>query len=157
MPPNSDALPELVIVDEGDSATARRIRRLAAAGRLRRLYAGVYSSNLDAPPESIVVRHWRPIVGYLLAGGIVSHRSAFDGRPHEGSLSITRGKTRRSLKLPGLTVQVLPGEGPRLAPPMSDTPYGALFLASDPRRYLENLTRGRGWSVHVLPQEAIEA
>jgi hypothetical protein len=30
-------------------------------------------------------------------------------------------------------------------------------MASDPRRYLENLTRGRGWSVRVLPQEAIEA
>lgn len=84
MPPNSDALPELVIVDEGDSATARRIRRLAADGRLRRLYAGVYSSNLDAPPESIVLRHWQPIVGYLLPGGVVSHRSAFDGKPHGG-------------------------------------------------------------------------
>jgi len=31
-----------------------------------------------------------------------------------------------------------------------------LFLASDPRRYLENLTRGLGWSAHVLPQEALE-
>jgi len=30
-------------------------------------------------------------------------------------------------------------------------------MASDPRRYLENLTRGRGWSVRVLPQESIEA
>ena len=40
MPPNSDTLPELVIVDEGDPAGARRIRRLAAEGRLRRLHAG---------------------------------------------------------------------------------------------------------------------
>lgn len=157
MPPNSDTLPELVIVDEGDSATARRIRRLAADGRLRRLYAGVYSSNLDTPPESIVLRHWQPIVGYLLPGGIVSHRSAFDGKPHEGALSITRGKTRRTLKLPGLTIHVLPGPGPRRDLPANDTPYGALFVSSDPRRYLENLTRGRGWSARVLPQEALEA
>jgi hypothetical protein len=35
-------------------------------------------------------------------------------------------------------------------------PYGALYLSSDPRRHLENLTRGRGWSDRVLPQEAIE-
>jgi hypothetical protein len=145
------------MVDESDPATARRIRRLASEGRLRRLHAGIYTSNLDAPLEAIVIRHWQPIVGHLLPGGVISHRSAFDGRPHEGALSITRGKTRRTLKLPGLTVQVLPGEGPRTALPTSDTPYGALFLASDPRRYLENLTRGRGWSGHVLPQEAVEA
>ena len=157
MSPNSDVLPELVIVDEGDPATARRIRRLAADGRLRRLYAGIYTSNLDAPPESTVLRHWRSIVGYLLPGGIVSHRSAFDGRPHEGALSITRGKTRRTLKLPGLTIHVLPGPGPRRDAPANDTPYGALFISSDPRRYLENLTRGRGWSPRVLPQEAVEA
>jgi hypothetical protein len=157
MSPNSDTLPELVIVDEGDPATARRIRRLAADGHLRRLYAGIYTSNLDAPPESTVLRHWRSIVGYLLPGGIVSHRSAFDGRPHEGALSITRGKTRRTLKLPGLTIHVLPGPGPRREAPANDTPYGTLFISSDPRRYLENLTRGRGWSPRVLPQEAVEA
>jgi hypothetical protein len=32
-----------------------------------------------------------------------------------------------------------------------------LYLASDPRRFLENLTRGRGWSDRVLPQPALEA
>lgn len=157
MPLNSDTLPELVIVDEGDPAAARRIRRLAAEGRLRRLHAGVYTSNLDAPLESIVLRHWQPIVGHLLPNGIISHRSAFDGKPHGGTLSITRGKTRRTLKLPGLTIHVLPGPGPRRDAPANDAPYGALFMASDPRRYLENLTRGRGWSVRVLPQEAVEA
>src|SRR6267154_2364547 len=30
-------------------------------------------------------------------------------------------------------------------------------LASDPRRFLENLTRGRGWSDRVLPQPTLEA
>lgn len=55
----------------------RRIRRLAVEGRLRRLHAGVYTSNLDAPLEAIVLRHWQPIVGYLLPGGVISHRSAF--------------------------------------------------------------------------------
>jgi len=39
MPLNSDKLPELVIVDEDDPATARRIRRLAVEGSLRRLRA----------------------------------------------------------------------------------------------------------------------
>lgn len=157
MPSNPDTLPELVIVDECNSAMARRIRRLAANGHLRRVYAGVYTSNLNAPLESIVLRHWQSIVGHLLPGGTISHRSAFDGKPHEGALSITRGRTRRTLKLPGLTIHVVPGPGPRLDAPANDTPYGALFMSSDPRRHLENLTRGRGWSARVLPQAEIEA
>jgi hypothetical protein len=157
MPPSSDTLPELVTVAESDPAAARRFRRLAADGSLRRLYAGVYTSNLVSPPETIVLRHWQTIVGHLLPGGVISHRSAFDGKPHQGGLSITRGKTRRNMQLPGLTVSVIPGPGPRLGAPANDAPYGALYLASDPRRYLENLTRGRGWSDRVLPQEAVEA
>ena len=117
MASNTDALPELVIVAEADPAAARRARRLAAEGRLRRLYPGVYTSSVDRPPETTVLRHWQPIVGHLLPGGVISHRSAFDGKPHNGSLSITRGKTRRNLQLPGLTIHVVPGPGPRLDAP----------------------------------------
>lgn len=157
MAQNSDTSPELVLVAETDPAAARRVRRLAAQGKLRRLYAGVYTSNLDASPDTIVLRQWQPIVGHLLPGGVISHRSAFDGRPNDGTLTISRGKTRRDLKLPGLTVHVVPGPDPQLDMPAKDAPYGALYLASDPRRYLENLTRGRGWSDRVLPQESIEA
>ncbi|MCD9026603.1 Fic family protein [Luteimonas sp. BDR2-5] len=156
MPQNLDALPELLIPDDTNHAAARRVRRLAAAGRLRRLYAGIYTSNLDSPPEAVVLRHWQAIVGHLLPGGVISHRSAFDGRPRQNSLVITRGKTRRDLELPGLTVHVVPGPGPRLDVPANDVPYGALYLSSDPRRHLENLTRGRGWSDRVLPQQAVE-
>jgi hypothetical protein len=61
MPSNPDRLPELITVDEGDPAAAWRIRRIAAEGRLRRLYAGIYTSNLDSPIEAIVLRHWQPI------------------------------------------------------------------------------------------------
>ncbi len=153
----ADTMPELVLVAETDAAAARRTRRLAAQGTLRRLYPSIYTSNIDSPPEQVVLRHWQAIVGHLLPDGVISHRSAFDSRPHAGILSITRGKTRRDLALPGLTVHIVPGPGPRLGPPAPDSRFGALYLASDPRRFLENLTRGRGWSDRVLPQEAVEA
>ena len=153
----ADTLPELILISETDAAAARRARRLAAQGTLRRLYPSVYTSNADSPPESIVLRHWQAILGHLLPEGVVSHRSAFDSRPHEGSLTITRGKTRRDLQLPGLTVHIVPGSGPLLRPPAPDSRFGALYLASDPRRFLENLTRGRGWSHRVLPQKEVEA
>ena len=108
----ADTMPELVLVTETDAAAARRVRRLAAQGRLRRLYPSIYSSNVDSPPATIVLRHWQEIVGHLLPDGVISHRSAFDSRPHEGTLSITRGKTRRDLLLPGLTVHIVGGPGP---------------------------------------------
>src|SRR5271170_3030770 len=132
----ADTMPELVLVTETDAAAARRARRLAAQGTLRRLYPSIYTSNVDSPPETIVLRHWRAIVGHLLPDGVISHRSAFDSRPLKGTLSITRGKTRRDMRLPGLVVHIVPGPGPRLEPPAPDSRFGSLYLASDPRRFL---------------------
>ena len=151
-----DTLPELLFSQATDQAQSKRVRRLAADSQLRKLYAGVYTSNLDAPAESVALRNWRAIVGHLLPGGVISHRSAFDGRPHAGRLFVTRGKTRRKLALPGLTVEVLPGPPAITEGIARDVPYGSLFLASEPRRFLENLSRGRGWSERELPQQEVE-
>jgi len=148
--------PELLFSVASDAAQSRRVRRMAAAGEVRKLYAGVYTSNLETAPEAVVQRHWRDIVGHLLPGGVISHRSAFDGRPHNGRLFVTRGRTRRTLELPGLSVEVLPGPGPVAAGASNDVACGALFLAGETRRFLENMNRGRGWSERVLPQEELE-
>jgi Fic/DOC family len=152
-----DIQPEILFSQGADQAHSKRVRRLAAEGRLRKLYAGVYSANLDAPAASLVQRHWRAIVGHLLAGAVISHRSAFEARPQAGTLFVTRGQTRRQLELPGLTVQVLPGPAAVSDGEFPDVPYGSLFLASEPRRFLENLGRDRGWSARVLPQQELEA
>ena len=90
-----DKLPEVLFSEAADQARSRHVRRLAQAGKLQKLYAGVYTSNLKATDEAVVQRNWREIVGHLLPGAVVSHRSAFDGRPFEGRLILTRGKTRR--------------------------------------------------------------
>jgi hypothetical protein len=60
-------MPELVLVAETDAAAARRARRLAAQGTLRRLYPSIYTSNVDSSPETIVLRHWQAIVRHLTA------------------------------------------------------------------------------------------
>jgi hypothetical protein len=150
-----DTLPEILFSQGTDPAQSKRVRRLAADDAAQAL-CGVYTSNLDAPAESVVLRHWRAIVGHLLPGGVISHRSAFDGRPHAGKLLITRGRTRRKLALPGLTVEVLPGPPAVTDGAARDVPYGSLFLARAPA-LLENLSRGRGWSERVLPQQEVSA
>jgi len=108
----ADTMPELVLVTETDAATARRARRLAAQGTLKRLYPRIYTSNVDSPPgidrsAALADDHRASATGRrdFASFGI-------DSRPYEGNLSITRGKTRRDLRLPGLTVHIVPGPGP---------------------------------------------
>src|SRR5690606_19392088 len=107
--------------------------RLANAGQLLKLHTGVYTSNLESPPETVVLRHWSSIVSHLLPDGVVSYRSGHDTRPLEGRLYVTRGNRSRTLELPGLIVKVIPGPGAV----DGDTPYKRLFLASQPRWILE--------------------
>lgn len=51
-------LPEILFTGEGDPSYDRWVNRLAAADKLKKLYQGIYTSNLDSPLESIVIRYW---------------------------------------------------------------------------------------------------
>jgi hypothetical protein len=150
------AFPEIVFSGGQDSAHMRRITRLAGERALRRLYPGVYTSNLDSPLESVVLRNWGNIVGHLLPGAVLSFRSAITGRPENGVVYVTRGKTRRQLELPGLRVEVIPGPDALTTPPANDIPYNAMYMASAERGLLENLSRGRGVADRTLSQEEVE-
>ncbi|MBK7899064.1 MAG: Fic family protein [Azonexus sp.] len=153
MPPSADkSAPEILFTGEGDTSTDRRILRLAAARALRKIYPGVYSANLESPLESVVLRHWAAIVGHLLPGGVVAWRSGRDARPVDGRLIVVRGRTPRSLVLPGLSVRVIPGPGAQ----EGDVPFKKLFLASQPRWLLENLATGRGVAERVVPLPELE-
>lgn len=146
-------LPELVFTGGGDLAADRKVLRLAADGTLRKLYQGVYTSNLDSPLESVVLRHWAAIASHLLPNGVLSFRSGYDAKPVAGRLYVTRGNRPRTLDLPGLSIKVYPGPGAI----EGDTPYKNLYLASQARWLLENLATGRGVSERVLDQETLEA
>ena len=155
---NSDINTSEIVFSGGqDNAHMRRIARLADDGKLRRLYAGVYTSNLDGPLESIAVRNWARIVAKLLPDAVLGFRSAITGRPEDGVVYVTRGKTRRRLDLPGLRIEVIPGPDPLKAPPANDIPYNGIYLASEERALLENLSLGRGVAERTLTQEQIEA
>ena len=80
--------------------------RQVDAGLLRRIYAGVSTRNLDRPPEAVVVRNWAAIVSHLLPGAVLAYRSALEHRPVGGGIHVRRGRTRRTLALPGLTIEV---------------------------------------------------
>lgn len=148
---------ELVYSGGSDGAHTRRTTRLAEEGQLRRLYAGVYTSNLASPPEAVVLRNWAGIVGHLLPGAVLGYRSAIAGQPEDGVIYVTRGRTRRSLELPGLRIEVIPGPGALASPPLNDYPYKGIYVASEARGLLENLSQGRGLAERTLSQEQVEA
>ena len=145
-------LPEVLFTGEGDLAADRKVLRLASAGRLLKLYQGVYTSHVDSPPEVVVLRHWASIVGHLLPGGVLSYRSGYDAKPVDGHLYVTRGKRARILALPGLTIKIIPGPGAV----DGDVPYKGLFLAGQARRLLENMAVGRGVGERVLARGVLE-
>jgi hypothetical protein len=145
-------MPEVLFTGGGDAAADRRILRRAEEGQLRKLYQGVYTSNLASLPEAVVTRNWLSIVGHLFSGGVISYRSAHDAKPFAGRLYVTRGQRPRTIELPGLTVRVLPGPGAVTG----DVAYKDMFLASQARWLLENMATGRGVSERVLSAEDLE-
>lgn len=155
------AAPEVILVPAGDGAASQRASRLRREGNVRRLYRGVYNTNLVATDEDVVARNWSRILSYLAPGVVLSHRSAFDMAPHEGELFISRAQGRRDYELPGLTIRatVRENRGPLLDsvhPGARDVPYGPLYIASAARAYLECLTADTRRASRLLPVEEVE-
>jgi hypothetical protein len=147
-------LPEIVFASS-DKAESQRTSRLVKAGRLRKVASRIYTSNLTDTPDSIVARNLYPILGRLFPGAVLSHRTALEAKPTEdGALFLTYKYSRR-IRLPGVTVHLLKGQG-RMA---EDMPFlDGLFISSRPRAYLENLqiSRSRSSSAKVLSRAAVE-
>ncbi len=157
----ADVLPETIFTPANDNAASQRISRLRQQGRLRQLYRGVYSSNLNAADADVVRRNWSRILDYLAPGAVLSHRSAFDTMPREGVVYISRSEGRRDFELPGLTFKglVKPALGPVVdtdRPGAADVPYQGFYVSSQARAYLENLTADKRLAARQLSRTQIE-
>jgi len=134
--------------------------RQPASGRYqltREIYPGVFTPDRVSPVEEIVLRNWVAIVGYIVPDAVLTFRSALELQPTDGVLYVTGDATRRKVKLPGLVVEVFPGDGPLLEPILADSQLRGLYFPSEARGLLVNLSSRRGWSKWQLPPEAIEA
>ncbi|MDI1244778.1 MAG: Fic family protein [Rhodoferax sp.] len=165
-PPNlrriTDMLPEVLFTPADDNAEAQRLVRLRKAGQIKPLYRGVYTSNFEADAADVVRRNWQPILAYLAPGAVLTHRSAFDTRPADGWLYFSRALGQRDLVLPGLNVRgiVKANRGALIGtdrPGASDTSYRGIFVASQPRAFLENLTQDKRLNARQLPRTELEA
>lgn len=128
-----------------DKSEARRLQRLATAGKVRRIYPGVYTDDLVQPLESIVRRELFALCSLVAPGAIISHRSALEGgRPTPGGNLFLTGANRRDFELPGVKLRVAQGVGPLDSDVRIPTFTGDAFISSQARALLENLTSSRG-------------
>lgn len=142
-------------VEFADSSKSSYRYRTAAIERreLRQLAPKIFSSNMQDPPESILRRNWKQVLGYLYPGAVISHRTAHEMRPSkEGFVHLTfKYKARKDL--PGLTVFLTKGPGHQeddiLLP-------GGLYLSSEPRKALENLEKRSSKSARTISIESLE-
>jgi hypothetical protein len=155
-----DSLPLLLFSSAEDKANAQRVSRLARAGRLRKIYSGVYTSDLKSPLEQIVRPHWQKIAEHLYPHSVVAYRSAQLGKPDgQGNIFLVHGKRVRTIELPGLKLNILPG-APAIqnqSPSVNDMPYGKLFFSSEARRLLENLYTGKGSEIRTMGRQWVES
>lgn len=148
---------EILITRGAPEAEARAIQRRAKDGELVRIAEGVYTSRKDRKAQTAIVRrNWSRILGAVVPGGVVSHRSALAGGITPENLLVLSHPSRynKKLELPGLTAYVV--RGPSNLPgdmPLADS---GLYFASRPRQLLENLSRSRGPNPRSAGVEAVE-
>ena len=149
---------EIFITRGAPDPEARAIQRRARHGELGQIIEGVYSTEKHPDAQApIVRRNWQRILGALVRGGVVSHRSALAGGiVKDENVVFLSHPTRynKKIQLPGLTAILI--KGPlNLA---GDMPLGdsGLYFASRPRYLLENLSRGRSPHPKSAGAESVE-
>lgn len=142
----------ILFTGTGNEGEDRRVRRAYAAGKVQRLAQGVYVEGDDEPVEALVLRNWTKIAASLVPDGVVTDRSGMEAQPWrdrssgtpkgDAILFMSAPRSRATLKLPGLTINVRQGVGPVV----DDIPYLGTHLAGEARKLLDNLAPSRARS-----------
>ncbi len=151
----------LIVSPPSTEAENRRLRRRAAAWKIRSLGHGLYTDDIRSPLERVSRREMLSITSAMVPDGVISHRSALEGGSVSGGALHMTGPRRQTLELPGLTIRVRRGPGPLRDDARIPTavPGHATSRASDARAVLENLQVSRArrpQDRHVLGQAGVE-
>lgn len=152
----------LIVSPPSSDPRHRQLRRLAKAGKLRRLYAGVYTDDLKSPLTTVARREAFSLAAVLAPGAIISHRSALDSGISDSAVMHLTGSSRYDYELDGLTLRVHKGPGALASDARIPTmvPGAFTYRSSNARALLENLelTRSRaGREAPAAGRLAVEA
>lgn len=128
--------PDLLFAGDAKRST---LSRAVARGRLVRLASGIYTGAILQDPAAVVKRNWWQILVREFPGAVIADRSARNGSPDNGLLTVIHAR-RRPLLLPGFTIQ--PRRGPGALEWDTVLPDG-IVLSSQARGLLDN-TSGSG-------------
>lgn len=125
-----------IIFASSDPQEGYKISKMLQEKKIRKIAPRIYSTNLEEAPSAIIKRNILEILGNLYPDAVLSHRSAFEFKPTStNNLFVTYTYTKK-IKLPGITINFLAGKGPVEG---DNKMIGSLYVASEPRRFLENL------------------
>ncbi len=144
-----------ILFGSSDKAESAKIGLMERKGIIRKIAPRIYTSNLEEPAEVIIKRNWFRILSNQFPGAILSHRSALEFVPAEGSHVFATYTYTRNNRLPGLTIHFL--EGP--ARQDNDNVFFENLCASqEARAFLENMqpSRDRGELSKTLSITQIE-
>lgn len=129
-----------ILFSSSDSNISRAIGKLVKEGKLKKIAPKIYTPNLEEAPEAIVLRNRFKIIGHLYPGVLLSHRSALEFKPTDtGDIFLTYSYDRK-VKLPGLTLNLMQGQGPL---PGDLLFSDGLYVSGQDRALLENLQESR--------------
>jgi hypothetical protein len=139
-------------------AESRAIQRRARQGELVRIAEGIYLRERDAAAQKAIVRrNWIRVLGALVPGAVVSHRSAYAGGLTREGIVFLSHPTRfhRKIAFPGVQAVLVKGPGPLPGDmPLGD---GKLHFASRARQILENLAPARRRDGKSAGAKAVES
>lgn len=147
-------LPE-IIYSSSLPSESQQINKLLKRGEIRKILPKAYTSNFEDKDDIIVKKHLFPLISRHYPGSLLSYRSAIEYTLSPKSNLYLTATQNRVVKWPGVTLKFTKG----LKPLPNDNPiYKELYVSSQERAYLENLSRSRatGGELKTLSEQLIE-
>lgn len=122
---------------------AKRLSREYRNGKLRRIYPGVYTDDLESEINNVVIQNWMQIIPNIVTNGILAYRTALDLKTQplgNENIIFVISSYVKTINLPGLTIKVYKGDTNQFREQILPN----LFRSNIPRALLENLTTVRG-------------
>jgi len=148
-----DKLPEVFVSNKN---TSNYLHRAIKDGSLKKIGPKLYTKNLTDEPKDIIKKYLWFIVSEYFPDGLISDRTAIEGKPSkDGTIYIISEKTR-NIKIPGYLIKPRKGIGSL----SSDHNFiDGLKICSRERAFLENMRESRvrnEVSSRTLSQKEIE-
>ncbi len=132
----------LLLYPELNAAQQRSVQRRLKTGELKSVVKGFASCLSESEWPSLVARHRIRVLAAFFPETVLGYRTAFaGGAPSHDTVHLV-GTYRRTVRLPGLTVQVWKGPPPHVTDLAMQSL--AIYFPSQERLLLENLAPSRG-------------